>query len=45
MKEPEMDTLGKIMAHVLDNIMDEKAIADAREATAELAKRFPLYED
>jgi glycine hydroxymethyltransferase len=45
MKEPEMDTLGKIMAHVLDNITDEKAIADAREATAELAKRFPLYQD
>jgi len=45
MKEPEMDTLGKIMAHVLDNITDEKTIADAREATAELAKRFPLYQD
>ena len=44
MKEPEMDTLGKLMAKVLDNMTGEKAIAEVREATAELAQRFPLYE-
>jgi glycine hydroxymethyltransferase len=44
MKEPEMDTLGKLMAKVLDNMTDEQAIAEVREATAELANRFPLYE-
>jgi hypothetical protein len=32
------------MAKVLDNMTGEKAIAEVREATAELAQRFPLYE-
>jgi hypothetical protein len=31
------------MARVLDNLADEKTIADVREATADLARRFPLY--
>jgi glycine hydroxymethyltransferase len=44
MKEPEMDTLGGLMAKVLDNMANEKVIAEAREATAELARRFPLYQ-
>jgi len=44
MKEPEMDTLGGLMVKVLDDMANEKVIAEAREATAALAKRFPLYE-
>ena len=44
MKEPEMDTLGGLMVKVLDDMANEKVIADAREATAALAKGFPLYE-
>jgi glycine hydroxymethyltransferase len=43
MKEPEMEALGGLMARVLDNMADEKTIADVREATAEMARRFPLY--
>jgi glycine hydroxymethyltransferase len=44
MKEPEMDTLGGLMVEVLDDMANEKVIAEAREATAALAKGFPLYE-
>jgi len=43
MKEPEMETLGALMATVLDDMSNEKRIADTREAAAALAKRFPLY--
>ena len=43
MMEPEMDTLGGLMAMVLDDMANEKVIAEAREAAAALAKRFPLY--
>jgi glycine hydroxymethyltransferase len=45
MKEAEMEALGRLMAKVLDNVGEEKVIAEVREATAALAKRFPLYED
>jgi glycine hydroxymethyltransferase len=43
MKEPEMDTLGRLMAKVLDDMANEKVIAQVREETTALAKRFPLY--
>jgi glycine hydroxymethyltransferase len=43
MKEPEMEEIGGLMVHVLDNIEDESVIAEAREAAAGLARRFPLY--
>jgi len=45
MKEPEMETLGQCIVRVLDDMANEKVIAEVREATAALAKRFPLYED
>jgi glycine hydroxymethyltransferase len=45
MKEPEMATLGALMAKVLDNATDEKVVAEVREATKELVRRFPLYQD
>jgi glycine hydroxymethyltransferase len=43
MREPEMETLGGLMASVLDDMANETVIAQTREATAELARRFPLY--
>lgn len=43
MKEPEMEELGKLMTRVLDNMTDERVIAEVREASAALARRFPLY--
>ena len=43
MKEPEMEKLGLLMARVLDNLADEKTIAEVREETAEMARLFPLY--
>jgi len=43
MKEPEMAELGVLMAKILDDMASEKTILEVREATAALAKRFPLY--
>ncbi len=43
MKEPEMEEIGGLMVRVLDNIEDDSVIAEAREAAAGLARRFPLY--
>ncbi|RJR28516.1 MAG: serine hydroxymethyltransferase [Candidatus Latescibacterota bacterium] len=45
MKEAEMEELGGLMARVLADLANEKTIAAVREATASLAKRFPLYTD
>lgn len=44
MKEPEMEEVGALMVRVLENLEDENVITEVREATAELARRFPLYE-
>jgi len=43
MKESEMEELGALMASVLEDLTDEKAILRAHEAAAALSKRFPLY--
>jgi glycine/serine hydroxymethyltransferase len=44
MKEPEMEEVGALMVKVLEHIEDEAVIAEVREATTDLAGRFPLYE-
>jgi glycine hydroxymethyltransferase len=44
MKEPEMEEIARIFSSVLGNIEDEKLISEMREASADLAGRFPLYE-
>ncbi|HEY1216979.1 MAG TPA: serine hydroxymethyltransferase [Bryobacteraceae bacterium] len=42
--ESEMIEVGRLIAHVIDNVKSETAIADARKGVAVLTKRFPLYE-
>ncbi|UCF07049.1 MAG: serine hydroxymethyltransferase [bacterium] len=44
MKEPEMEEVGTLMVKVLEHIEDDAVIAEVREATSDLARRFPLYE-
>jgi glycine hydroxymethyltransferase len=45
MKESDMESLGILMAKVLDDMTNGAVIAAVRKATGELAKRFPLYEE
>ena len=44
MKESEMEEVGALMVRVLENLEDENVITGVREAAADLARRFPLYE-
>lgn len=44
MKESEMEEIGRIFVNVLGSIEDENVINEMREASADLARRFPLYE-
>jgi glycine hydroxymethyltransferase len=43
MKEKEMATIAGLMMRALENIDDEKAIADVRKETSKLCEMFPLY--
>jgi glycine hydroxymethyltransferase len=43
MKEKEMATIAGLMIRALENIDDEKAIADVRKETSKLCEMFPLY--
>lgn len=43
MKEPEMKRIAGLMVRVLENIDDERIIADVRKAATELCETFPLY--
>ncbi len=44
MKESEMEEIGRIFVNVLGSIEDENVINEMREASTDLAGRFPLYE-
>jgi glycine hydroxymethyltransferase len=43
MKEAEMKIIGRLIAHVLADIRDEKRIADVKREVHDLCERFPLY--
>ncbi len=38
-----MVEVGKLIAHVLNDVKSEQAIADARKRVGALTDRFPLY--
>jgi glycine hydroxymethyltransferase len=42
-REPEMTDVGKLIAHVLNDVKSEQAVAEARKRVAALTDRFPLY--
>jgi glycine hydroxymethyltransferase len=42
-REAEMKEVGKLIAHVLNNVKSEDAIAEARKRVGVLTDRFPLY--
>ncbi len=42
-KEAEMKEIAEVIALVLNNIEDEKALNEARERVASLTNKFPLY--
>jgi glycine hydroxymethyltransferase len=42
-RESEMAEVGKVIAHVLNNVKSEDAMAEARKRVAALTDRFPLY--
>jgi glycine hydroxymethyltransferase len=43
MKEPEMAEVAALIARVLQNVGDEKVVAEVREGVRSLCDRFPLY--
>jgi glycine hydroxymethyltransferase len=42
-RESEMTEVGKLIAHVLNDVKSEQAMADARKRVGALTDRFPLY--
>lgn len=42
-RESEMTEVGRLIAHVLNDVKSEEAIAEARKRVAALTDRFPLY--
>jgi glycine hydroxymethyltransferase len=45
MKEEEMRTIARLIAHVLNDIKDDKRVAEVREQVSVLCDRFPLYRE
>ena len=45
MKEGEMQTIGRLIAHVLKDTKDENRQRDVREQVRTLCEKFPLYRD
>jgi len=45
MKEEEMRTIARLIAHVLKDIKDEKRVAEVREQVSALCEKFPLYRE
>ena len=41
--EPEMTEVGRLIAHVLNNVKSEQSIAEVRRGVAALTEKFPLY--
>jgi glycine hydroxymethyltransferase len=42
--ESEMRTVASLIAHVLNHVQSEDALAEARKGVGRLTERFPLYE-
>jgi glycine hydroxymethyltransferase len=42
-REPEMQEVGRLIAHVLHDVKSEAVIADTRKKVAALTARYPLY--
>jgi len=45
MKEEEMRTIARLIAHVLNDIKDDKRVAEVREQVSALCDKFPLYRE
>jgi glycine hydroxymethyltransferase len=45
MKEEEMRTIARLIAHVLNDIKDDKRVAEVREQVSALCGKFPLYRE
>lgn len=43
MKEEEMGVIGRLIAHIIDDITDEKRIREVKDEVASLCEKFPLY--
>ena len=43
MKEPEMETIGRLMSKALSSVDDESALADVKRQVRRLCDGFPLY--
>jgi len=42
-REAEMSEVGRLIAHVLNDVKSERAIAEVRRGVAALTEKFPLY--
>ena len=45
MKEEEMKTIARLIAHVVEDIHDQQRIEDVKKEVADLCTRFPLYSE
>jgi len=45
MKEEEMRTIARLIAHVLNDIKDDKRVAEVREQVSAMCEKFPLYRE
>ncbi len=45
MKEEEMRTIARLIAHVLKGIKDDKRVAEVREQVSAMCEKFPLYRE
>jgi len=45
MTEEEMRTIARLIAHVLNDIKDDKRVAEVREQVSALCDKFPLYRE
>jgi glycine hydroxymethyltransferase len=43
MKEPEMATIGDLIARALDHVSDESALVSVAQEVGELCAKFPVY--
>lgn len=45
MKEEEMRTIGRLIAHIIEDIHDEKRVEEVKREVEGLCAKFPLYSD
>jgi glycine/serine hydroxymethyltransferase len=43
MKEAEMEVIGRLIGHMIDDVSDEKRVRQVKSEVDSLCAKFPLY--